>query len=147
MKSVLGALLGISLLGCGPGDTVALSVQGDTVALSVQVAVPATVPTIDAGELYLSLWTYDPGIADARATLADVDRAAFRHAVGERNTLVMRVAGHVPDGWRYYITVEGCRSTPQGRVAVLWDGIEGTAAPSVVEMQYRTTPTPCQGAP
>ncbi len=138
MKSVLGALLGISLLGCGPGDTV---------ALSVQVAVPATVPTIDAGELYLSLWTYDPGIADVGATLADVDRAAFRHAVGERNALVMRVAGHLPDGWRHYITVEGCRSTPQGRVAVLWDGIEGIAAPRVVEMQYRTTPTPCQSAP
>jgi hypothetical protein len=133
---VYATLLGVLLLSC----------SGDTVVLRVQVIIPATVPTIEAGELHLSLWAYDPGIADVGATLADRVRAPFEHIAGQRNIILMRVMGHVPGGWRYYISVEGCESTPDGQVAVLWDGIEGTGAPAVVEMRYRTTPVPCQAA-
>ena len=144
-SSILFTLLGIALVSCGPDETVALRVD-ETVALRVQVVIPANVPTIGTGQLYLSLWSYDPGIADVGATLVDVGRTSFAHALGERDVLQMRVGGHITGGWRPYITVEGCQATPQGMVAVLWDGLQETGTPSSVEMQYRTTTSSCQGA-
>jgi hypothetical protein len=37
---------------------------------------------------------------------------------------------------RHYITVQGFEVTPEGERYVLWDGIEGTAVPGTVTMQY-----------
>ena len=52
MKRIgLLAVLGVLAPSCGPGDDV---------AVAVQVIVPAQIPAIDTGVLYLSLWSYDP---------------------------------------------------------------------------------------
>jgi hypothetical protein len=126
----LFSALAITAAGCG---------SGDSVALDVQVIIPADVPTIDAGVLYLSLWSYDPGIADVAATLVDRDVASFSHITGQASTAPMRVAGRVADPQRHYISVEGCAGTSEDWRRVLWDGIEGVAAPRVVEMRYLGT--------
>ena len=115
---------------------VSLACSAEDVSLRVQVLVPADVPSITSGVLRLSLWVYDPHLADAPATLADADSALFSHRAGEPDVVSMHVRGHVSGGMRHYITVRGFELTPDGETYVLWDGIEGTAAPRNVTMQY-----------
>ena len=130
------ALLPAVLLGC----------NGDTVVMSVDVVIPAEVPTIENGKLYLSFWAVDTNIADIGATLLDRTSASFDHGAGQRDTIPMQVAGRVPGGWQPSITVEGCVSTPgEGTRAVLWSGV-GPQIRTVVEMEYLTEPQPCQSA-
>jgi len=131
MKWMIPAALGVALLSCG---------SGQYVALDVQVVIPAEVRTITVGELLLRLWTYDPTIADLAASLTDVEHTPLSHAAGQRDVVLMRVAGRTAYGWRHYITVQGC----EGSLEVLWDGQQGIGAPRVVEMQTRTTPIPCE---
>jgi hypothetical protein len=114
-----------------------LSCGADTeVQLDVTVIIPAEVSTIESGVLRLSLWSFDEMIADVSATLVDTDEALFAHVLGQRNDFLMHVAGDIGSGLRHYITVRGCEITPEGEVHVLWDGIEGLATPSEVEMRY-----------
>ena len=120
-------LLVLTAVGCG---------DSDRVALNVYVVVPADVPTIEAGVLALSLWSYDPGIADVSATLVDENVVSFRHVTGQGSIFSIRVAGRVADPWRHYLSAVGCAEASEGWRRVLWDGIEGVAAPRVVEMRY-----------
>ena len=52
----------------------------------VRVIVPADVPGIASGVIRLSLWVYDPLLADAPATLADLDSVRFSHVQGRAQT-------------------------------------------------------------
>jgi hypothetical protein len=115
---------------------VSFACSSEDVSLRVQVLIPADVPSITSGVLRLSLWVYDPHLADAPATLTDADAALFSHRAGEPDALWMHVRGHAGGGMRHYITVQGFEVTPEGERYVLWDGIEGTAAPRTVTMQY-----------
>lgn len=113
------------------------------VDLGVTVVVPAEIPTVPSGVLRLSLWVYDPLLADAPATLADADSVRFSHQAGTLNLWRLRVQADVPGRQRYYITVRGFELTPECERYILWDGLGETNAASHVVM--RAVPTPsCQ---
>lgn len=134
-KVTLAALvLGIASCGSSSG-----------VDLDVAVTITADVPTIEAGMLRLSLWSFDSNIADLPATLVAVDEVRFTHAQGSRDEVSMHVAGDIEDGRRHYSTVRGCELTATGWIYVLWDGIEGIGTPSEVEMRYIGPSGDCDG--
>jgi hypothetical protein len=103
------------------------------------------VPSIENGVLRLSLWSFDDNIADASATLVDRDETEFSHLMGQRDEYLMHVGGDIGSGMRHYITVRGCEITPEGEIYVMWDGIEGIATPSEVEMHYIGPSGNCDG--
>ena len=107
----------------------------EDVDLRVKVIVPAEIPSVFSGVLRMSLWTYDPHIADAPASLVDATSLSFAHTQGEQNEAWMSVQGKVPSGARPYITVRGFEVLPSGEKYILWDGIEGTGAPTTVVMR------------
>jgi hypothetical protein len=107
----------------------------EDVDLRVRVIVPAEIPSVSSGVLRMSLWAYDPHLADAPASLVDVASLFFAHTEGEQNEVWMSVKGNVPSGTRHYITVRGFEVLPSGEKYILWDGIEGTAAPTTVVMR------------
>ena len=111
-----------------------------SVVLPVSVVVPAAVPTVASGVLRLSLWVYDPMLADAPATLADADSVRFTHRVGTTTQFRLKVSADVPGGQKYYITVRGYELSEGCEKYILWDGQEGTGAPRDVVMRSVTTP-------
>ena len=120
------------------------SCRDDDVVLPVTVIVPPEIAAIPSGVLRLSLWTYDPLLADAPATLADADSVRFAHTAGTQDSFRMHVEGRVPGGMRHYITIRGFELTAECEKYILWDGIEGTGAPRTVVM--RAVPAPgCSG--
>lgn len=118
-----------------------VSCRDSDVDLVVTVTVPAEIPSISSGVLRLSLWSYDPMLADAPAMLADADSVRFSHSHGAANTFRMRVHRRVPGGLRTYITVRGFEFAAECEKYVLWDGIEGSGMPSNVVMRAVSTPT------
>jgi hypothetical protein len=112
-----------------------LACRSEDVDLRVRVIVPAEVPSVSSGALRLSLWAYDPHLADAPASLVDAASLSFAHTKGEQNEVWMTVQGNVPSGTRHYITVRGFEVLPTGEKYILWDGIEGTATPTTVMMR------------
>jgi hypothetical protein len=112
-----------------------LGCRSEDVNLRVKVIVPAEIPSVSSGVLRMSLWAYDPQIADAPASLVDADSLFFAHTAGERYEGWMTVQGNVPAGTRHYITVRGFELLQNGEKYILWDGIEGTAAPTIVVMR------------
>lgn len=101
----------------------------------VRVVIPAEIQSIDQGVLRLSLWSYDPLLADAPADLVDEHEVSFSHAGGASQSLTMLVRGDIGDGRRPYITVRGYELTSSGEAYVLWDGIEGVGMPREVVMR------------
>jgi hypothetical protein len=124
-SSLCVLLLGWSLVACSPED----------VSFNVKVAIPADVTTIPSGVLRLSLLSYEPLLADAPATLVDLDTALFTHQSGQRNEFRMHIAGHIESGLRYYISVRGFERTPEGERYVLWDGLEAATVATSVTMR------------
>lgn len=112
-----------------------LACRSEDVHLRVRVIVPPEVPSVSSGVLRMSLWAYEPHIADAPASLVDADSLFFAHTEGEQNEVWMTVQGNVPSGTRHYITVRGFEVLPSGEKYILWDGIEGTGAPTTVLMR------------
>lgn len=125
VKSMFAVAVTGLCLACGSED----------VSLRVLVIVPAEIPSISSGVLRMSLWAYDPHLADAPASLVDADSLFFSHRAGERDEGWMSVEGDVPSGARHYITVRGFELTPTGERYILWDGISGTATPTIVVME------------
>jgi hypothetical protein len=115
-----------------------LACRSEDVNLRVRVIVPAAIPSVSSGVLRLSLWAYDPQLADAPASLVDAASHSFAHTQGKQNEVWMIVQGNVPSGARHYITVRGFEVGPSGENYILWDGIEGTAAPTTVVMKPTT---------
>src|SRR5688572_18943960 len=111
------------------------------VTLPVSVVVPAAVPTVSSGVLRLSLWVYDPMLADAPATLADADSVRFTHQTGKTTQFQMTVSADVPGRQMYYITVRGYELSAQCEKYILWDGQERTGAPRDIVMRSVTTST------
>lgn len=134
VHALLAALAcGWLLAACDTGD----------VDLRVTVTVPSEIATVSSGVLRLSLWVYDPMLADAPASLADADSIRFSHQSGTPNEFRLRVKAHVPGRQQHYITIRGFEFAPECERYILWDGIEGTKAPARVVM--RAVPTPsCQ---
>ena len=126
----VASLLAVLLGGCS-----------DIVNHSVSVVIPAEIPTIESGVLRLSLFSFDPNVADIAASLVDRQELAFIHACGERDEFRMDVSGAIEDDWQYYIDVRGYELTPDGEVYVLGDGV-GVETPSEVVMQPITQPVP-----
>jgi len=89
------------------------SCREDNVYLPVTVIVPAEIASLSPAELRLSLWTYDPSLADAPATLVDADSVRFSHVPGTQDRFRMHVEGRIPEGFRHYISVRGFELTPQ----------------------------------
>ena len=83
----------------------------------------------------MSLWVYDPLLADAPATLADMDSARFSHVQGRAQTFHLFVEAHVPGRQKHYITAEGFELTTHCESRILWDGLGETASPSVIVME------------
>jgi hypothetical protein len=81
------------------------------------------------------LWVYDPLLADAPATLADMDTVRFSHVQGRAQTFHLFVEADVPGRQKHYITADGFDLTAQCELRVLWDGLTETASPSVIVMQ------------
>lgn len=104
------------------------------IEIDVGVIIPAEVPTIASGELQLSLWEYNPLIADVSATLVGRQTGRFAHRQGERDEFRMQVGGSVSE--RYYITINGYETTGSGENRVLWGRIEGVGVPQIVTMVY-----------
>ncbi|HEU4996895.1 MAG TPA: hypothetical protein VFT29_18890 [Gemmatimonadaceae bacterium] len=121
------------LMGCDTGD----------VDLRVKVLVPPDIPPVSSGVLRLSLWVYDPLLADASATLADADSARFSHQSGVANTFSMHVNTHVAGRQKFYITVRGFELSPACEKYILWDGHQETQAPPIVVMR----PIPAAACP
>jgi hypothetical protein len=111
------------------------------VTLPVTVEVPAVVPTVSSGVLRLSLLVYDPMLADAPATLADVDSVRFTHQAGTTRQYRLRVSADVPGRQKYYIKVLGFELSGECERYILWDGQQGLGTPRGVVMRSVTTPT------
>lgn len=101
----------------------------------VRVIVPADVPSITSGVIRVYLWVYDPLLADAPATLADMDTVRFSHVQGRAQTFHLFVEADVPGRQKHYIGAEGFELTPECESRVLWDGLSETSAPRVIVMQ------------
>jgi hypothetical protein len=112
----------------------------DDVHRRVMVIVPAEIASVPSGVLRLSLWAYDPRLADAPALAIDAQELRFTHVRGTQNAAVMTVGGTVPSGAQYYISIRGFEVLPDGERYILWDGLEETAAPTTVVM--RAVPPP-----
>ena len=112
-----------------------LACRSEDVDLRVRVIVPAEIPSVSSGVLRMSLWAYDPHLADAPASLVDAASLFFAHRNGEQNEVWMSVHGNGPSGTRHYITVRGFEVLPSGEKYILWDGIEGTGAPTTIVMR------------
>jgi hypothetical protein len=114
--------------------------HSDDVHRRVMVIVPAEIASVPSGVLRLGLWAYDPRLADAPALAIDARELRFTHVQGKQNIAEMAVGGAVPAGAEYYISIRGFEVLPGGERYILWDGLEGTAAPTLVVM--RAVPTP-----
>src|SRR5438132_5245850 len=110
----------------------------------VQIVIPADVPAIENGTLYLMLFENEPNVADTPATLVDVASNPFTHTSGTETRVSLRVSGDVNDHWSTYVAVEGCRATPQGSMRVLW--AYPAANQNTVEARYTADLIPCQSA-
>jgi hypothetical protein len=119
-----------------------LACRSDDVDLRVNVIVPAEIPSVSSGMLRMSLWAYDPRLADAPATLVDAEARAFEHVQGVPDLMWMTVRGTVPSGAQYFLSVRGFEVRADGERYILWDGLEGTLAPTIVVM--RAVPPPPQ---
>lgn len=115
-----------------------LACRSDQVSHVVQVVIPADIPTVDAGRLRAQLWAYDPGLADAPATLIDTHAVPFSHRAGATESVRMRVAGEIPAGMKAYLTVRGSEAAVGGERYILWDGQQQTGMPRLVTMQWVT---------
>jgi hypothetical protein len=113
------------------------------VTLPVTVVVPAAVPTVSSGVLRLSLWVYDPLLADAPASLADIDSVRFTHQAGTTREFRLRVSADVPGRQKYYITVRGFELSGECERYILWDGQEGPGVPREIVMRSVTTTPTC----
>jgi hypothetical protein len=125
-----------TLLICG---LVALAGCDSDVDMRVRVLVPADVASIPSGVIRLSLWVYDPMLADAPASLADVESVRFNHVNGRVETFHLHLEADVPGRQKHYITAQGFELTPECERYVLY-GPEEFGAPSVIVMQ--TVPQP-----
>jgi hypothetical protein len=133
MRSRLVVLaLALHLAGCEVAD----------VNQAVLIVVPATIPSIESGTLRVSLYRYDPFLADAPATRVDHSVIPFSHRTGRSTSAQVWVRGSGARGERFYLAVEGCAQTSDGEMAVLWDGLM-VELPSHVVMRSRETPPPC----
>lgn len=101
----------------------------------LDVVIGADVRTIEAGQLNVSLYAYDPGIADKLADTLDIQRVPFSHAQGTATTTAVTLTGRVPDGFETYIGVEGYEYQGDVLNRVLWDGLEGIGMPTQVQMR------------
>ena len=115
--------------------------HSDHVYRRVTVIVPAEIASVPSGVLRLGLWAYEPGLADAPALAVDARERRFTHLQGKQDAMVMTVDGTVPAGTEYFISARGFEVLPDGERYILWDGLEGTAAPTTVVMQAVPTPT------
>lgn len=115
--------------------TLCLACRSEDAEHRVTVFVPEEAPSVTSGVLRLSLWAYDPALADAPATLVDADVASFSRVQGEVNRIHMLVRGPIPAGMQRYLTVRGFEVTSGGERYILWDGLEGTGTPRVVVMR------------
>lgn len=113
---------------------VALAGCDSDVDMLVRVVVPAEIPSIPAGVIRVSLWVYDPMLADAPAGLADMDTVRFRHQTGRTDTFHLLLEADVPGSQRYYITARGFELTPSCEVYVLY-GPSEFGAPSTIVLQ------------
>jgi hypothetical protein len=111
------------------------------VSLPVRVIVPTDVQTVSSGILRLSLWIYDPLLADAPATLGDADSVRFVHQTGTTTTFRMHVSADIPGGQKYYITVRGFEFSASCEKYILWDGLEGPTVSLRVVMRPVSNPT------
>ena len=118
----------------------AIGCQSDDVHRRVMVIVPAEIATVPSGVLRLGLWAYDPRLADGPALSVDAQELRFTHVQGTQTAVMMAVGGTVPAGAQIYISVRGFEIRPDGERYILWDGLEGTAAPTTIVM--RAVPTP-----
>ena len=59
-----------------------LACRSEDVDLRVRVIVPAEIQSVSSGVLRMSLWAYDPGLADAPASLVDAASLFFAHTKG-----------------------------------------------------------------
>jgi hypothetical protein len=138
MKTGLRLLAGVlvtasTIAGCDSG----------IIDLDITATVPSEIAPVSSGILRLSLWVYDPLLADAPAALADEDSAVFSHTTGRASAFRFHVSTDVPSGQRYYVTIRGFERTAECERYILWDGIEGTEAPRRIVM--RAVPIPsCQ---
>ena len=112
-----------------------LGCRSEDVDLRVRVLVPAEIPSVASGLLRMSLWAYDPHLADAPSSLVDAASLSFAHTKGEQNEVSMTVHGNVPSGARSYITVRGFELLPSGEKYILWDGLEGLGTPTTIVMR------------
>ncbi len=119
------------MLICGLGI---LSACDSDVDQQVRVILPADLPSIPSGVIRMSLWVYDPLLADAPATLADMDSVRFSHVNGQAQTFHLFVEADVPGRQKHYITAQGFELTPECERYVLY-GPEEFGAPSVIVMQ------------
>jgi hypothetical protein len=134
LRTIAAVLLAAApIAGCDSG----------TLDLDITATVPAEIAPVSSGILRLSLWVYDPLLADAPAALADEDSAVFSHTTGRANEFRFHVSTDVPSGQQYYVTLRGFERTAQCERYILWDGIDGTEAPRKIVM--RAVPIPsCQ---
>lgn len=121
-----------ALVICGLGLLTACDSDVDQ---QVRVIVPADVPSIPAGVIRMYLWVYDPLLADAPATLADMDTVHFSHVQGRTESFQLFVEADVPGRQKHYISAEGFELTNECELRVLWDGLGETASPSVIVME------------
>jgi hypothetical protein len=98
-----------------------------TLDLQITATIPSEIASIPSGVLRLSLWVYDPMLADAPAALADEDSVRFSHTTGRASEFRFHVGTDVPTGQKYYVTLRGFELTATCERYVLWDGIEGRA--------------------
>lgn len=122
--------------------TLGVACRSDSVDLGVAVIVPAEIPSVSSGVLRMSLWAYDPRLADAPAMLIDAEERHFDHAQGVQDLLRMSVGGTVPSGAQYFLSVRGFEVRADGERYILWDGLEGTLAPTIVVMRAVPPPPP-----
>lgn len=128
----LAALLLVAAFGCADGFS-----------HSVQVTIPADIPSIPDGRLYLTLYQYDPLLADGPAQRVDQQVVMFSHDAGTRTVRLMQVSGDIERGNRHYIAVEGCMMTSEGERRVLHDGLM-VDTPDEVTMRWLGTFSVCQ---
>lgn len=116
----------------------------DDLVHSVEIVVPPEIPSISDGRLYVSLWSYDPRLADGPARLADWRELRFRHQGGRPTRVSVYVGAEVSARERQYLSVAGCEVTIEGSVFVLWDGQQGLGMPRRVTMERTLSPERCE---
>ena len=135
-RALVIAIALCAFAGCG---------SDDDISRALQIVIPAEIPTIQNGTLYLSLWSYQGDLGSAPATLLDVEQQPFSHTAGQATAIILSVHGKPQGGSKHYLTVEGCVSGSGGATSV-FNAFVLSGQQTMAIVVPNATPSACSSA-